>query len=62
MASANNPTICEEMKMTPHKKAPGGCGDIHQGRNAEHCYENTCIIPNFGHECKGRDDISWVLS
>lgn len=50
------------MDCQSKKKAPGGCGDIHQGRNAEHCYENICIIPNFGHECKGRDDISWVLS
>lgn len=28
------------------KKAPGGCGDIHQGQHGKsHCYENICIIP-----------------
>lgn len=53
MASANNPTIREEMKMTSHKKAPGGCGDIHQGRNAEHCYENVCIITKIRRKRKG---------
>jgi len=35
------------------KKAPGGCGDIHQGRNAEHCYENICIIPKSPQIFKG---------
>lgn len=35
------------------KKAPGGCGDIHQGRNAEHCYENICIITKIRRKRKG---------
>lgn len=54
MASANNPTIREEMKMTLHKKAPGGRWSIHQGQHGKsHCYENICIIPKSPQIFKG---------
>lgn len=36
------------------KKAPGGCGDIHQGQHGKsHCYENICIIPKSPKFYKG---------
>lgn len=36
------------------KKAPGGCGDIHQGQHGKsHCYENIYIIPKSPKVYKG---------
>lgn len=54
MAGANNQTIREEMKMTSHKKAPGGRWSIHQGQHGKsHCYENICIITKIRRKRKG---------
>lgn len=44
MASANNPTIREEMKMTSHKKAPGGRWSIHQGQHGKANAMRTFVL------------------
>ena len=36
------------------KKAPGRCGDIHQGQHGKsHCYENVFIITKIRRKRKG---------
>lgn len=40
--------------MSKNKKAPGRCGDIHQGQHGKsQCYENICIITKIRRKRKG---------